>query len=98
MLTPDTLLRAGRDDFLAITGVRFLREEPHTSGGPTVDFVCTVDPHSPLDPSDGPMFARVRGYARMGTSARVVFAIAVWRADGTDEAARGFFDGFRLGG
>jgi hypothetical protein len=98
MLDPETLTRAGRDDFLAISGVRFLRDEPHRPGGPTLDFVCTVAPHSPLDASDSPMVARVRAYGHIGASARITFAIAVWPAEASDEAARTFFDAFRVGG
>jgi hypothetical protein len=98
MLDPEALMRAGRDDFLAISGVRFLRDETRRPGGPTLDFVCTVAPHSPLDASDSPMVARVRAYGHIGTSARVTFAIAVWPADASDEAARAFFEGFRVEG
>jgi len=98
MLDADTLMRAGRSDVLGIAGVRFLRDEPRPPGGPTFDFVCTVAPHSPLDPSDTPMLARVRAYGHGGASSRVTFAIAVWPADGKDEAARAFFDAFRVKG
>lgn len=98
MLDPETLMRAGRDDFLGIAGVTFLRDEPRRPGGPTVDFVCSVAPHSPLDVSDSPMVARVRGYGHFGSSARVTLAIAVWPATTGDEAARAFFDAFRVGG
>jgi len=98
MLDPDTLMRAGRSDVLGIAGVRFLRDEPRQPGGPTFDFVCSVAPHSPLDPSDTPMLARVRAWGRRGASSRVTFAIAVWPAGGDDQAARAFFDAFRLAG
>ena len=90
--------RAGRDDVLAIGGVRFLRDEPRRAGGPAFDFVCTVAPHSPLDPSDSPMVARVRAYGRTGASARITFAIAVWPEGTSDEAARAFFEAFRVPG
>ena len=98
MLDTDTLMRAGRDDVLAIGGVRFLRDEPRRAGGPTLDFVCTVAPRSPLDPSDSPMVARVRAYGRTGSSARITFAIAVWPEGTSDEAARAFFAAFRVPG
>jgi len=96
MLDADTLARAGRADFLGIQGVHFLRDEPPRPGGPTFDFVCNVDPHSPLDPSARPMLARVRGYKHMGTTSRITYAIAVWPADSTDETARAFFEAFHL--
>jgi len=96
MLDADTLTRAARDDFLGIAGVHFLRDETQRPGGPTLDFVCKVDPHSPLDPSTKPMVARVRAYRHMGQSSRVTFAIAVWPADGSDETARAFFEAFRI--
>jgi hypothetical protein len=98
MLDPEALMRAGRDDFLGIAGVTFLREEPRQPSGPTIDFVCTVAPHSPLDASDSPMIARVRGYGRFGAWAHVVFAIAVWPAEASDQDALAFFDAFRVGG
>jgi hypothetical protein len=98
MLDPDTLLRAGRDDFMSLEGVRFLRDEPRAPGGPALDFVCAVAPRSPLDLSDQPMFARVRAYERRGGTSRVIFAIAVWPAATSDEAARAFFEGLRVKG
>jgi hypothetical protein len=97
MLDAETLMRWGRTDFLAISGVRFLRDEPRAPGGPAVDFVCSVAPRSPLDNSDAPMVARVRAYSRTGTSTRVIFAIAVWPESATDEAARAFFEAFHVG-
>jgi hypothetical protein len=96
MLDTETLARAARDDFLAIEGVHFLREEPRRAAGPTFDFVCDVDPHSPLDPSGRAMIARVRGYKHMGPVSRIVFAIAVWPKDESDATARTFFEGFRV--
>lgn len=98
MLDGDTLIRAGQQDFLAIPGVKFLRDEPHSPGGPTFDFTCSVAPHSPLDSSDAPMVARVRAYGRAGGSTRVTFAIAVWPEATGDEAARTFFDAFHMAG
>jgi hypothetical protein len=97
MLDADTLARAGRDDFLGIAGVHFLRDEPERPG-PTFDFVCNVDPHSPLDPSPKPMLARVRAYKHLGSASRITYAIAVWPADASDETARAFFEGFHLSG
>jgi hypothetical protein len=96
MLDTETLARAARDDFLAIAGVHFLRDEPRRPLGPTFDFVCNIDPHSPLDPSAKPMVARVRAYRHMGPVSRIMFAIAVWPSDGSDETARAFFEGFRV--
>jgi hypothetical protein len=96
MLDADTLARAARDNFLGIPGVHFLRDEPPRPGGPMFDFACTVDPHTPLDPSARPMVARVRGYKHSGTVSRVTFAIAVWPADASDESARAFFEAFRV--
>ncbi len=98
MLDPAALLQAGRDDFLAIPGVSFTRDEPRRPGGPNFDFVCAIAPGSPLNLSDAPMVARVRAYGRAGTSARATFAIAVWPAGGSDEPARAFFDSFRVKG
>ena len=58
----------------------------------------TVAPRSPLDLSDAPMVARVRAYEHRGGTARVIFAIAVWPADTSDEAARAFFEAFQVKG
>jgi hypothetical protein len=98
MLDTDTVARAGKDNFLSIVGVHFVRDEPHRPGGPVFDFVCDVDPRSPLDPSDKPMIARVRGYKRQAAVSRIVFAIAVWPKDASDETARAFFDSFHPAG
>jgi hypothetical protein len=98
MLDADTLARAARTNVLGIAGVHFLRDEPARPGGPMFDFACSVDPHSPLDPSPQPMVARVRGYKHSGKTSRVTFAIAVWPADASDESARAFFEAFRIAG
>ena len=98
MLDADALVRAGRRDFLGIDGVSFVRDEPRKGGGPALDFVCSVAPRSPLAPSDTPMVARVRAYGHVGPTNRIVFAVAVWPAGASDEAARAFFDALRVAG
>jgi hypothetical protein len=97
MLDRAALLEAGKANFLGIQGVHFLRDEPRRDGV-QLDFLCDVDPHSPLAPSDRPMVAHVRAFGREGTTMRITFAIAVFPADGTPDAANAFFDELRIAG